>query len=365
MFTFDTRPTSWHYRGKEYVNERPVAAQQTGWHFVAVMRRGLPNLVGGVSWYGVDDTSHGARIPVYCSATAVPASWTRSPVAGPTAAHSGPSAYWVVGTTDEFHFSIDSAWWVHNLVANLVYARWTAHAEVTAEIIEVEEQAMAAAARLEAAALALLRKGHDAAATRLLTEHTVRAGQALTARWRALWVRLTVRYRDGFVVSQNASKPNGDLASTVAAEVGYPEAWYARIAEDTEQHGGRLAAPQPAAASQRLYAQQLNVHECARAVCPLEIGTEIETAPAPELEPAAATATARLAAAGHDAAPRRARGTGAGPALSSGLLLAAVGCSLLVGAALGGGGVHWAARRRDARARAASSDRACADYRAF
>merc|ERR1719223_1063822 len=73
------RPTSWHYRGREYVNERPVAAQQTGWHFVALMRRHLPDAVGGVSWFGVDDTSHGARIPVYCSATAVPAAWTRNP----------------------------------------------------------------------------------------------------------------------------------------------------------------------------------------------------------------------------------------------------------------------------------------------
>ena len=35
-----------------------------------------------------------------------------------------------------------------------------------------------------------------------------------------------VKYRDGFVVWQNASKPNGDLAATVAQEVGYSEAWY-------------------------------------------------------------------------------------------------------------------------------------------
>ena len=34
-----------------------MAAQQTGWHFVAVMRRHLPNAVGGVSWYDVDDTN--------------------------------------------------------------------------------------------------------------------------------------------------------------------------------------------------------------------------------------------------------------------------------------------------------------------
>jgi hypothetical protein len=48
------------------------------------------------------------------------------------------------------------------------------------------------------------------------------------------------------------------------------------------------------------------------------------------------------------------------------MLLAAVGCSLLVGAAAGGGAVHWAElRRRAAYARASSSDGGCADYRAF
>ena len=51
------RPTSWHYKGLEYVNERPVAAQQTGWHFVAVMRRHLPDAVGGVSWCTADGSN--------------------------------------------------------------------------------------------------------------------------------------------------------------------------------------------------------------------------------------------------------------------------------------------------------------------
>ena len=79
-------------------------------------------------------------------------------------------------------------------------------------------------------------------------------------------MRLVVKYRDGFVIWQNASKPNGDLAATVAQEVGYPEAWYAYLARDSERLQGKLAAPAPAAAAHRLYAQQLSSHECARAL---------------------------------------------------------------------------------------------------
>ena len=397
------RPTSWHYRGREYVNERPVAAQQTGWHFVALMRRHLPDAVGGVSWFGVDDTSHGARIPVYCSATAVPAAWTRNPTSGAMAAQSSASAYWIPGSTDEAHFSIDSAWWVSNLVANLAYARWTAHEDVTHEIVASEVEAFGAAAALEAKALAMLRAGEHAEAAQLLTAHSVRAGQALLARWLALWVRLVVKYRDGFVIWQNASKPNGDLAQTVPQEVGYPEAWYAYLARDSERLQGKLAAPAPAAAAHRLYAQQLSSHECARAVCPLEVAPEldgeIEVAPEvprehnpipataaaaePYPDPAAvARGVARGAALPRDAAAGGRMGgeassmggeassdgrtAGAAAALSYGMLLAAVGCSLLVGAAAGGGAVHWAElRRRAAYARASSSDGGCADYRAF
>ena len=230
----------------------------------------------------------------------------------------------------------------------------------------------------------------------------MRVGQALVARWHALWVRLVVKYRDGFVIWQNASKPNGDLAQTIPQEVrcswawhltptpyphhnplppnptsypyplplpptphqvGYPEAWYAYIARDSERLQGKLSAPAPAAAAQRLYAQQLNTHECARAVCPLEVETEagIELASEMQLEidPAGPASV--------DPHHTRTATADAVTALSYGMLLAAVGCSLLVGAAAGGGAVHWAERRRrdDAYARAASGDGACADYRSF
>ena len=150
--------------------------------------------------------------------------------------------------------------------------------------------------------------------------------------------------------------------------MGYSEAWYAYIARDSVRLHGKLSAPAPAAAAQRLYAQQLNTHECARAVCPLELEaeadlTEAEIQTTPEME-------LHLAAAAGPAAapdPHRARTStaDAAAALSSGMLLAAVCCSLLVGAAAGGGAVHWAELRRRAHARAASSDGACADYRAF
>ena len=373
---YRARPTAWSVDGKEYVNERPVATQQTGWHFVAVMRADLPAQVGGVSWYGVDDTSHSARIPVYVGATAVPAAWTRTPRLGEGARHSTTSSYWTAGTSDEFHFDFASAFWVHNLVANLCYGRWTAHADVLSEVAAAEGEHLAQAVALEASAAALLRAGKEAQAREMLTDFTVRAGQRLVSRWHALWVRITVKYRDGFVVSQNASRPNGDLASTNASEVGYPAAWYARLAADNGHH---LAAPTaaataavalvtpaasaaPAASSSSSSSSApsevgagLSVHECARAVCSLHTVTATEQQPT-----AALWATPSAPAAG---------------AVSVGMLLAAMAVSAAVGTLAGGGLVAFAATRRREKAAAVegsaawplaeSSTRANHDYHAF
>ena len=39
----------------EYGHERPTATQQTGFTFVAQMRNWLPDYIGGILWFGVDD----------------------------------------------------------------------------------------------------------------------------------------------------------------------------------------------------------------------------------------------------------------------------------------------------------------------
>jgi len=63
------RPLAWHGPGlgntNRYINERTIAVQQTGWHFVANMRSWLPNHIGGVQWFGVDDATFAPYIPFY------------------------------------------------------------------------------------------------------------------------------------------------------------------------------------------------------------------------------------------------------------------------------------------------------------
>ena len=41
--------------GQEYTNERAIATQQTGFVIVPQMRNWLPDAIGGILWFAVDD----------------------------------------------------------------------------------------------------------------------------------------------------------------------------------------------------------------------------------------------------------------------------------------------------------------------
>ena len=66
---FRERPLTWHGPGEGneamYINERTIGTQQTYWHFVVNLRNFLPDHVGGVIWFGVDDVTFSPHIPFY------------------------------------------------------------------------------------------------------------------------------------------------------------------------------------------------------------------------------------------------------------------------------------------------------------
>jgi len=77
----------------EYAWERPISTQQTGFTFVSQSRSWLPDPIGGLLWYGMDDTYTTCYVPLYCGINELPESFT-------------------AGTLRQF--SWDSAWWVFN-----------------------------------------------------------------------------------------------------------------------------------------------------------------------------------------------------------------------------------------------------------
>ena len=59
------RPLQWKVDGADYVWERPISTQQTAFSFIAQSRSWMPDAVGGLYWYGVDDTFTSCFVPLY------------------------------------------------------------------------------------------------------------------------------------------------------------------------------------------------------------------------------------------------------------------------------------------------------------
>ena len=87
--------------------ERPIGCQQSGMTMVCQMRSWLPDAVGGVTYFNMDDATMVAYVPVYCGINRVPEPFRRE-------------------NNNILEFSEKSAFWMNNFVANMVYPRWSA-----------------------------------------------------------------------------------------------------------------------------------------------------------------------------------------------------------------------------------------------
>jgi len=198
------RPLTWKVDGKEYINERAISTQQTGFSFVAQARASLPDPIGGVLWFGVDDTYSTVYVPQYCGNYRVPASFAAGS-----------------GTFDRF--SWDSAFWVFNVVSNWAYGNryWDVIRDVKKVQRDLEGGFLSRQADLEKAALALHAQS-PALARDYLTAYSAEQGDLVTARWRKLSEALIVKYLDGNVRDEMGKITHPD----------YPEAWRRRMAQD-------------------------------------------------------------------------------------------------------------------------------------
>jgi dipeptidase len=188
------RPMTFQVGGVTYSWERPISTQQTGCSFVANSRSFLPDAVGGVLWYGEDDTYTSCYFPLYAGITAVPPSYG-------------------VGSLREF--SWNSAWWVFNLVANYAQLKFSYMVkDIQAVQQELEGNFFALQPAIEKTALDMMKADPDRA-RRFLTDYCVSAGESVMRRWKELAEALFTKYNDGYVQNANG-RPQ---------ELGYPQAW--------------------------------------------------------------------------------------------------------------------------------------------
>lgn len=193
-------PLTWTVDSVEYCNERPIATQQTGFTFVAQMRSWLPDPVGGILWFGVDDAAQSVFVPMYSSITDVPECFRK-------------------GNGDLYTFSWTSSFWIHNWVSNMVYNRYN---QMYPDMKKVQGELEAKFAREQEAtekfALELNSRSKEEV-TKYLTEYSKDQAQFAFNRWKKLGEFLLIKYMDGITRKEK----NGEFIRNEHGQPSSPE----------------------------------------------------------------------------------------------------------------------------------------------
>lgn len=207
------RPMSFKVDGKEYVHERATATQQTGFTFVAQCRNWLPDEIGGILWFGVDDAASSVYFPMYSAATEVPFAFA-------------------VGNGSMMEFTNKAAFWVFNQVTNFAYTRYNLiHPEIRTKQVALEKQYVDFVQMIDAGAKDMLGKNREEA-VKFLTDFSCRTGNHLVDTWRDFYGYLFCKYMDGNVKTAIPGEKNPKIEQPALPE------WYLRMI--IEQTGKKL-----------------------------------------------------------------------------------------------------------------------------
>ena len=197
------RPMGFKVGDETYIHERAISTQQTGWSMVAQARSWLPNPIGGVLWFGVDDTYCTVYVPMYAGIKEAPKAFA-------------------VGTGNFDSFSWDSAFWTFNFVSNYTYSRWSDMiVDVQKVQRELEGKFLAEQDEIDAAAKKLFEQSPGLAKD-YLTQYSAKQTELTMARWKKLGETLIWKYLDG-----NPKNEKGEVTHPK-----YPQDWYERIAKE-------------------------------------------------------------------------------------------------------------------------------------
>lgn len=207
------RPMNFEVDGVTYVNERATATQQTAFWFVGQARKWLPNPVGGILWFGMDDAATSCLTPIYCSITDVPECFRE-------------------GNGHMTEYSPTSAFWLFNRVANFAYLRYDAiSADIRKVVDEWENSKLEEVKEIDKQAMAAGKKMSE-----VLTNYSLSTAQELFDKWDRLDKYLLVKYLDGNVKKEDANgfKDNGYGRNIPASPdfPGYNDKWKRAVAAD-------------------------------------------------------------------------------------------------------------------------------------
>ena len=203
------RPLTWKVNGQTYCNERATATQQTAFVFVAQSRDWLPNEIGGINWFGVDDAASTVFFPMYCGSTRIPESYA-------------------VGNGALMKYSDTSAFWIFSQVSNWAYTRYNLiHPEVNKKQLELENKFRMLTKGIDIAAKELYKEDKKAA-IEFITDFSVNQGNNTVKEWKKFYQYLFMKYMDGNVKTVVKGKISPKLT-----QPGYSEDWKETVVKQT------------------------------------------------------------------------------------------------------------------------------------
>ena len=209
-------PLTFKVDGKTYFSERPVSTQQTAFSFVSEMRSWLPREIGGVLWFGNDDSNMIVYTPIYCGNTLIPECYNT------------PGA-------DAVTFSMKNAFWVCNWVSNMVYPRYSMmFPELKAVRDSLEQNYFKQQAEVEQKACALYASDKPAA-LKQLNDYSNQQAQHMLKRWTQLAFHLIVKYNDMAIKPTDAQgqfvRTKTGIGATVSRP-GFPNAFARKLVKE-------------------------------------------------------------------------------------------------------------------------------------
>ncbi len=205
------RPLPMHFKASDstdYFRERPIATQQSGFTMTCQMRSWLPDDIGGVTWFNCDDADMVAYVPLYCCITQVPDCFRPE-------------------NNPRTEFSFESAFWMNNWVANMVYPRYSMMiGDLRAAQNELEDYYFADQEEV----LAAVEKMMPADRREYLNGKSIAYAERMMTRWDELAKFLIVRYNDQI---QRRVDENGNFLRWGYETPGYDQQFIDAIAPAT------------------------------------------------------------------------------------------------------------------------------------
>ena len=203
------RPLFWDIDSISYFNERATSTQQTGFSFVTQSRSYLPDHIGGILWFGVDDTYSTVYSPMYCGITKVPESYAE-------------------GNGSMMDYSEDAAFWVFNQVSNFAYTRYNLMIpEIREKQSKLEHYYISRTSEIDKKAVELNKEDKNLS-VEYITDFSVNTGNSTVEEWKKLYRYLFAKYLDGNIKEKVDGRKNPKLE-----QPGYSEEWYRMLIKKT------------------------------------------------------------------------------------------------------------------------------------